>query len=44
MSETKQLLNRNQVSIEKTWDLTKIFKTDDAFNEAIDDVIKKSMR
>lgn len=41
MSETKQLLNRNQVSIEKTWDLTKIFKTDDAFNEAIDDVIKK---
>lgn len=33
MSETKQLPNREEVALENTWDLTKIFATDDVFEE-----------
>lgn len=41
MSETKQLVDREEVPTEQTWDLSKIFKTDEAFNEAIEQVTKK---
>ncbi|EOL43701.1 oligoendopeptidase F [Enterococcus caccae] len=34
MSEAKQLPERSSLPIEKTWDLTKIFKDDQAFDEA----------
>lgn len=34
MSETKQLPERSSLPIEKTWDLTKIFKDNQAFDEA----------
>lgn len=35
MSETKQLPNRSELPEELTWDLTPIFASDDAFNEAL---------
>lgn len=34
MSEAKQLPERSMLPIEKTWDLTKIFKDDEAFDKA----------
>lgn len=34
MSEAKQLPQRSSLPVEKTWDLTKIFKDDQAFDEA----------
>ncbi|MBM7690059.1 oligoendopeptidase F [Enterococcus ureilyticus] len=34
MSEAKQLPERSSLPIEKTWDLTKIFENDEAFDEA----------
>ena len=41
MSETKQLPNRSDLSVEATWDLTPIFKDDIAFDEAYETLSKK---
>ncbi|MDT2829934.1 oligoendopeptidase F [Vagococcus carniphilus] len=41
MSETKQLPNRSDLSVEATWDLTPIFKDDAAFDEAYETLSKK---
>ncbi|WP_375179621.1 oligoendopeptidase F [Enterococcus rotai] len=44
MSEAKQLPERSSLPVEKTWDLTKIFKDDQAFDEAfqaLSDELKK---
>ncbi|KAF9404387.1 hypothetical protein HW555_014361 [Spodoptera exigua] len=44
MSETRQLPERSSLPIEKTWDLTKIFKDDQAFDQAfkeLSDELKK---
>lgn len=44
MSETRQLPERSSLPIEKTWDLTKIFKDDQAFDHAfkeLSDELKK---
>ena len=41
MSETKQLPNRSELSEELTWDLTPIFATDEAFDEALEDLTKE---
>lgn len=32
----KALPKRNEVDVNLTWDLTSLFKTEDAFNEALD--------
>lgn len=41
MSETRQLPERSSLPIEKTWDLTKIFKDDQAFDDAFKDLSDK---
>ncbi len=41
MSKTKQLPNRSDLSVEETWDLTPIFKDDNAFNEAYELLSKR---
>lgn len=41
MSETKQLPNREELPIEKTWDLTPIFKDDQAFDASFEALSQK---
>lgn len=41
MSEIKKLPERYQVPIEQTWDLTKIFKNDQTFNEKFQSLLDK---
>src|SRR5699024_4375988 len=41
MAESKQLPKREEVPIEKTWDLTTIFKTDEDWETAYDEAAKE---
>lgn len=41
MAESKQLPKREEVPIEKTWDLTTIFKTDEDWEKAYDEAAKE---
>lgn len=41
MSEAKQLPKRSELPEEVTWDVAKIFATDEAFNEAFDELAQK---
>ena len=42
MAEVKQLPKRDEVPVELTWDLEKIFKDEAAFQKAFDDVAAKA--
>ncbi|MGO3732212.1 MAG: oligoendopeptidase F [Vagococcus sp.] len=41
MSDTKQLPNRSDLPVDKTWDLTPIFKDETAFDEAYQDLVNR---